>query len=86
MIIALTNSVYPAIERLIRRRPVLLWGAIVFLHSLVACALADSIDTLVVARLLQAFGACAGTLFSYAAWQLGLRRWNPALHESCPGA
>ena len=48
------------------RRPVMLWGMLVFLLSSVVCALADSIATLVAARLLQAFGACAGPVLGRA--------------------
>ena len=48
------------------RRPVMLWGMLVFLLASVVCALADSITTLVVARLLQAFGACAGPVLGRA--------------------
>ena len=48
------------------RRPVMLWGMLVFLLASVVCALADSIATLVAARLLQAFGACAGPVLGRA--------------------
>src|SRR5690606_11069361 len=48
------------------RRPVMLWGMLVFVLSSVVCALADSIATLVAARLLQAFGACAGPVLGRA--------------------
>ena len=48
------------------RRPVMLWGMLVFVLASVVCALADSITTLVVARLLQAFGACAGPVLGRA--------------------
>lgn len=48
------------------RRPVMLWGMLVFLLSSVVCALADSITTLVAARLVQAFGACAGPVLGRA--------------------
>lgn len=48
------------------RRPVLLWGMAVFLVSSVACALAQSLETLVAARLLQALGACAGPVLGRA--------------------
>lgn len=48
------------------RRPVMLWGMLVFLLSTVVCALADSITTLVAARLVQAFGACAGPVLGRA--------------------
>lgn len=48
------------------RRPVMLWGMLVFVLSSLVCALADAITTLVAARLLQAFGACAGPVLGRA--------------------
>lgn len=48
------------------RRPVLLWGMLVFLLSSLACVLADSLAALVAARLLQAFGACVGPVLGRA--------------------
>jgi len=42
------------------RRPVLLAGLSLFVLGSIACALATSIGTLLLARMLQAFGACAG--------------------------
>jgi len=48
------------------RRPVMLWGMAVFVLSSAACALASSLEALVVARLLQALGACAGPVLGRA--------------------
>jgi DHA1 family bicyclomycin/chloramphenicol resistance-like MFS transporter len=48
------------------RRPVMLWGMLVFLLSSVACVLAGSLATLVAARLVQAFGACVGPVLGRA--------------------
>lgn len=48
------------------RRPVLLWGMLVFLLSSLVCVLADSLVTLVAARLLQACGACVGPVLGRA--------------------
>lgn len=48
------------------RRPVMLWGMLVFLLSSLVCAVADSLATLVAARLLQALGACAGPVLGRA--------------------
>lgn len=44
------------------RRPVLIGGTALYLVATVACALADSGGTLIVARLLQALGGCCGTV------------------------
>lgn len=48
------------------RRPVMLWGMVVFVLSSAACALAPTIETLVAARLVQAFGACVGPVLGRA--------------------
>ncbi len=48
------------------RRPVMLWGMVVFALSSAACALASSLEALVAARLLQALGACAGPVLGRA--------------------
>ncbi len=48
------------------RRPVMLWGMLVFLLSSAVCVLADSLATLVAARLVQAFGACVGPVLGRA--------------------
>ncbi len=44
------------------RRPVLLTGLFVYAVATVACALADSISVLIVARLFQALGGCCTTV------------------------
>lgn len=48
------------------RRPVMLWGTVMFALSSVVCAFASSIETLILARLLQAFGACVGPVLGRA--------------------
>lgn len=48
------------------RRPVMLWGMLVFLLSTLACVFAESLAVLVGARLLQALGACAGPVLGRA--------------------
>jgi DHA1 family bicyclomycin/chloramphenicol resistance-like MFS transporter len=48
------------------RRPVLILGLIVFVAGSVACGLAESIESLIAARLLQALGAAAGATLGRA--------------------
>lgn len=48
------------------RRPVMLWGSALFVLSSAACALAPTIGTLILARLVQAFGACVGPVLGRA--------------------
>jgi len=55
----------PASDRL-GRRPPLLIGIGVFLAASVACALAPNIQTLIVARFVQALGGCAGPVIARA--------------------
>jgi DHA1 family bicyclomycin/chloramphenicol resistance-like MFS transporter len=42
------------------RKPVLLWGSIIFVFACVGCSLSDSIGELLLFRLLQGVGACVG--------------------------
>ncbi|NMG75333.1 multidrug effflux MFS transporter [Aromatoleum diolicum] len=48
------------------RRPVLLFGMVVYALASVACVFAASIETLIAARFLQALGACAGPVLGRA--------------------
>jgi DHA1 family bicyclomycin/chloramphenicol resistance-like MFS transporter len=48
------------------RRPVVLGGLIVFLIGTLACGFANSIETLIAARALQAAGGCAGFVLARA--------------------
>ncbi len=48
------------------RRPVLLAGLAIFVLASIACALAPSIEVLIVGRVLQAAGGCAGIVLSRA--------------------
>ena len=48
------------------RRPVLLIGIVVFILSSILCALATSIEMLVLSRLLQSFGGAAGMVLTRA--------------------
>ena len=55
----------PWSDRIGRRGPILL-GVVIFIAASVACALATSIEQLLVARFVQALGACAGGVVSRA--------------------
>jgi DHA1 family bicyclomycin/chloramphenicol resistance-like MFS transporter len=48
------------------RRPVLLWGVLLYIAGSYACAAADSITVLVAARVLQAMGAAAAAFLALA--------------------
>ncbi|WP_019644954.1 multidrug effflux MFS transporter [Novispirillum itersonii] len=48
------------------RRPVIIGGIVLYLIASVACLLAPTIDTLILARFAQAFGACAGPVLGRA--------------------
>lgn len=62
--LAVGQAVYgPLSDRLGRRRP-LLFGCALYALACVGCAYAFSVQSLVVMRLLQALGACAGVVIS----------------------
>jgi DHA1 family bicyclomycin/chloramphenicol resistance-like MFS transporter len=48
------------------RRPVLLWGILLFIAGSLLCAASQSITTLVTARAVQAVGAAAASALSFA--------------------
>lgn len=48
------------------RRPVLLGGLVIYFAASVACLFANSIETLIAARFVQALGACAGPVLGRA--------------------
>jgi DHA1 family bicyclomycin/chloramphenicol resistance-like MFS transporter len=48
------------------RRPMILAGLAIYLVATLACAAAPSIDTLIAARFVQAFGACCGPVLGRA--------------------
>ncbi len=48
------------------RRPALLGALLIFFLSSIACTLAPTIEFLIVARIFQAFGACAGVVLTRA--------------------
>lgn len=63
---AIGQFVYgPASDRFGRRAPLLV-GIAVFLGASAACALAPNIETLIVARFVQALGGCAGPVIARA--------------------
>lgn len=55
----------PLSDRYGRRGPLLV-GNLLFIAASIACALASTIDTLIAARFVQAFGSCAGMVISRA--------------------
>jgi MFS transporter, DHA1 family, multidrug resistance protein len=55
----------PISDRFGRRAPLLV-GNLLYIGASVACALAPNIDSLIVARFVQAFGSCAGLVISRA--------------------
>ncbi|MCP5366284.1 MAG: multidrug effflux MFS transporter [Hyphomicrobiales bacterium] len=63
---ACAQLVYGPLSDRFGRRPVLIAGAAVFLLASLACALAQTIEGLVLARFAQAVGACAGPVLSRA--------------------
>lgn len=67
----------PASDRF-GRRPVLLVGLVLYLLATLVCAVTWSLDWLVVGRLLQGFGACAGPVIARAVVR--------DVYEPAPGA
>ncbi|MDG1581446.1 multidrug effflux MFS transporter [Pseudomonas sp. GOM6] len=64
--VALGQLIYgPLADRFGRRRP-LLAGVVLFVLASLACALAQSLEWLIVARSVQALGGCAGMVISRA--------------------
>jgi len=57
---AVAQLVYGPLADRFGRKPILLIGLILFLASSVGCALANSIEELILYRFLQALGACSG--------------------------
>lgn len=49
------------------RRPIILGGAMAFIAGSVFCVLSQSLYWLIIGRFIQALGACAGTIISFAA-------------------
>ena len=63
---AVSQLVYGPISDQYGRRPALLGGMSLYFAACIGCALATSIETLVVARFLQALGACSGPVVARA--------------------
>lgn len=64
--IALATLVYGPLSDRIGRRPALLGGLVVYLLGTGLCALAPSLELLVLGRVVQAAGGCAGMVLSRA--------------------
>jgi DHA1 family bicyclomycin/chloramphenicol resistance-like MFS transporter len=63
---AVAMLIYGPLSDRLGRKPVLLAGLIIFTLATIGCALAASIDQLIVARMFQAIGAGAGPVISRA--------------------
>ena len=63
---ALSQLVYGPLSDRYGRRPALFAGLVLYVAASAACALAGTIDELIVARLFQAMGACAGPVVGRA--------------------
>ena len=63
---AVGQLVVGPVSDLTGRRPALIWGLCLFLVGTVGCAIAPNLPALVVARILQALGGCAGLVLARA--------------------
>ena len=63
---AVGQLIYGPLSDRLGRKPVLCGGLAVYLVATIACALAPSIDLLIVARFVQAVGACAAIVLARA--------------------
>jgi MFS transporter, DHA1 family, multidrug resistance protein len=63
---ALSQLVYGSVSDRFGRRPVLLAGMMIYVISSVGCALAPTLEALIVGRFFQGVGACAGTAIARA--------------------
>lgn len=64
--LSLAQLVYGPLSDRHGRRPVLLWGLALFLLGSLICTLAPSIEVLMLGRMLQAIGGCAGLVLGRA--------------------
>jgi DHA1 family bicyclomycin/chloramphenicol resistance-like MFS transporter len=63
---AVSQLIYGPVSDRFGRRPALLAGIALFIAGTVACALAPTIETLILARFVQAVGACSGPVLARA--------------------
>ena len=63
---AVSQLVYGALSDRFGRRPVMLAGLVIFLAASALCALAPSLELLILGRFLQALGVCAGPVLGRA--------------------
>ncbi len=64
--VALSQLIIGPLSDRFGRRPVLLWGLALFAAGSLVCALAPTIEVLILGRLVQAFGGCAGIVLGRA--------------------
>ena len=63
---AVSQLIYGPLGDRFGRRPILLVGLVVYVVASIACALAESIEALIVLRFFQALGACAAPVLARA--------------------
>ncbi len=63
---AMMQLVYGPISDRFGRRPVMLWGGVLFIVGSLLCMVAPTIEVVILGRAVQAFGACAGVVASRA--------------------
>ncbi len=63
---AASQLVYGPLSDRFGRRRVLVWGMFIYAVASIACVFATSVEMLIGLRLLQAFGACSGTVIGRA--------------------
>ncbi|MFN3171481.1 MAG: multidrug effflux MFS transporter [Hyphomicrobiales bacterium] len=64
--VAVTQLIIGPLSDRFGRRPMLIWGMVIFLIATVFCRFATSIDGLIIARGFQAIGGCAGMVIGRA--------------------
>jgi DHA1 family bicyclomycin/chloramphenicol resistance-like MFS transporter len=66
VVIAAGQLIYGPLSDRFGRRPVLLGGLVIYAAASLACAMAQSVEALIAARMVQALGACSGIVISRA--------------------